>query len=76
LQFAPFNRARFDDSNTPGIKTIEEELGKRTGVDGFFAVHHKYSGKTLQRELEIFEILNNGWHRSIELGWTILTHLE
>jgi hypothetical protein len=41
------NRASLDDSSAPGIKTIEEELCKWTGVDGFFAVHHKYSGETL-----------------------------
>jgi hypothetical protein len=28
-----------DESNAPGIKTFEEELMKRTGVDGFFEVH-------------------------------------
>jgi hypothetical protein len=34
------NRARLDDSSAPGIKAIEEELMKLTGVDDLFEVHH------------------------------------
>jgi hypothetical protein len=33
------NRAQLDDSNTPEIKAFGEDLGKRTGVDGFLEVH-------------------------------------
>jgi hypothetical protein len=57
---ASSNRARLGNANAPGMKTMDEELTKRTGVD---SLRNSISnvGGTFQRTWEILEILSNSW---------------